>query len=880
MKSFLTATIALLCCQLFTFGQSSALLKIPANLDDSLFSTYYQQRVSLFRTLPTRAGSTIFLGNSITDGAEWTELFNNDPKIINRGISGDMTAGVLNRLTEVIRCKPAKIFLLIGTNDLAKGISTDSILKNIYLIAGLVHRGSPYTKLYIQSLTPVNSFYGKFSSHTANSAKIKTINQALARNGTVKDHPYTYLNIHDLFTDKEGLFDTQLTNDGLHLKGDAYQRWKHFLYPYVYDLQSRPALIPLPRELTWTSQAFSLYHPTAIHVNNDSLLDLAENIHKAIRDAGYQAAVNNQSNTKQSIKLSIEKVHAQRYPNEAYQLEVTSNHIQIKANTKEGLFRGIQTFRQLLRDGSVINGCKITDEPAYSWRGYLVDVGRNYQSMDLLKRQIDHMAALKMNVFHFHCTENIAWRFQIRSFPELTDPKNMERDKGQYYSTAEIKELIHYCKDRYITFMPEIDMPGHSAAFKRALGYDMQSDAGLAMVKKILTEITDTYHFPYIHIGADEVKITNQDFVPTVTKLLQDKAVKVIGWAPGGKYYPGVIRQLWGSDKGLTKKHIQRIDSRNLYVNHMDAEASVASIFNHGICGVQKGDNIHLGGTLCLWNDRRLSSGLHNLTQNPAYPAMVSFAERAWCGGGNHSNEVFVPDSTNEQYREFAAFENRLLDIKKEFFQNEPFPYVRQANIHWKIIGPYQNKGNLAKSFAPEKKEFDFTKAFNTTSATGATIILRHFWHPAAKGVLKDPKENTTYYGYAKYWSELDTTARMWIGFYDFSRSTATNSPKAGTWNNLSSRIWLNGRVINPPDWQRAGQTGNTETPYIDENYSFRQPQTVHLKKGWNQILVKAPIGKFNSGIWYAPYKWMFTAVFVTKQDEVNWEQDGRFYQK
>ncbi len=161
-------------------------------------------------------------------------------------------------------------------------------------------------------------------------------------------------------------------------------------------------------------------------------------------------------------------------------------------------------------------------------------------------------------------------------------------------------------------------------------------------------------------------------------------------------------------------------------------------------------------------------------------------------------------------------------------------------------------------------KHFEKTK--NSVDVNGATIILRHFWDPAVKGILDNPKKNTTYYAYSKYWSDIDTTALMWIGFYDFSRSTATATPKENTWNNLQSKIWLNDRIIAPPHWQRAGQEGNSEIPYVDENYYFRKPAVVHLKKGWNKILVKAPIGRFASDIWYAPNKWMFTAVFVQQE--------------
>ena len=116
----------------------------------------------------------------------------------------------------------------------------------------------------------------------------------------------------------------------------------------------------------------------------------------------------------------------------------------------------------------------------------MIDVGRNYMSVAGLKEQIDVMALYKLNVFHFHATEDIAWRLAISRYPQLTAPENMLRDKGLYYSKEEIRELIRYCRDRHIQFIPEIDMPGHSGAFKRAMHTDMQSDSGLLIVTSIL----------------------------------------------------------------------------------------------------------------------------------------------------------------------------------------------------------------------------------------------------------------------------------------------------------------------------------------------------------------------------------------------------------
>jgi N-acetyl-beta-hexosaminidase len=213
---------------------------------------------------------------------------------------------------------------------------------------------------------------------------------------------------------------------------------------------------------------------------------------------------------------------------------VNAASVKLVANTAHGIFNGMQTLKQLLRSGTMIDAVSITDWPAFSWRGYMIDVGRNYMSMPLLKQQIDVMAANKLNIFHFHATEDIAWRIASKQYPQLTAPEHMLRNKGMYYSEAEIKELINYCKERHITFVPEIDMPGHSAAFKRAMKTDMQSDSGLVIVKNILKEFCTTYDVPYIHIGADEVKITNKSFVPEVTAFIESMGKKVIGWQPGG----------------------------------------------------------------------------------------------------------------------------------------------------------------------------------------------------------------------------------------------------------------------------------------------------------------------------------------------------------
>ena len=495
----------------------------------------------------------------------------------------------------------------------------------------------------------------------------------------------------------------------------------------------------------------------------------------------------------------------------------------------------------------------------------MVDVGRNYQSVRQLKQQIDIMAHYKLNVFHFHLTENIAWRLQIRRYPQLTSPANMLRDKGKYYSVGDMHDLVAYCSDRFITLVPEIDMPGHSDAFTRTFGTNMQSEKGLSIVKNILAEVDSTYDLPYIHIGADEVKFTNKDFIPEVVKLIHEQGKHTIGWDPGGNYDDVTIRQLW-SDAAIENGNTRYIDSRGLYLNHMDPLESVVSIFERQLGDVNQENGHILGGEICLWNDRRVADEKDLLRMNPVYPAMLAFAERSWRGNGFPGAVADIGKAGSERAETFKEFENRLIDQKIAYFKNLPFPYTRQSNIQWKLFGPFANGGDLQKKFWPEIKGNSPEDSLAGKTAIGATIILRHWWYPALSAWLDTPEENTTWYGLTRFRSNSDTTAYLWIGFNDFSRSTATDEPGAGDWDNKKSCLWLNGKLIPPPRWNHAGEKGNAEIPLSDEGYSYRAPTIVQVKKGWNNILVKAPVGSFKGKDWQNPEKWMFTVVPVSSQ--------------
>lgn len=840
-------------------ANAMAQINLPV-LPDSLFPTYYHQRHSLFKTLPQTSHDIIFLGNSITDGNEWNELFN-DKKIKNRGISGDITAGVIRRIDEVAKRKPAKVFLLIGTNDLARGISADSVLKNILLIANFLKQEIPSSKVFVQSILPVNDVFGKFGSHTNKTDSILKINKQLETLATINQ--FTFVNLYPFFINQRGKLDTKYSNDGLHLLGEGYMLWKHLVFPYVYDLQQKPSLIPLPQQLSWKNGLFPLYKCHSIVAKDVTIKKEAELLRDILAKKGLQAFVSNiAAENELQIELKLNAAEFYDKSEEAYSLSVSDRKILLTAKTAHGIFNGIQTLRQLMRDGAMIYACEITDEPAFAWRGYMIDVGRNYMSMELLKQQIDVMAMYKLNVFHFHATEDIAWRFAIKQYPQLTAPETMLRNKGMYYTQAEIKELIAYCKERHITFVPEIDMPGHSAAFKRAMNTDLQSDSGIVIIKNILKEFCETYDVPYIHIGADEVKINNKNFVPEITAYIESLEKKVIGWQPGGNFTNSTIRQLWMDDNAhhTSNNDIQFIDSRHLYLNHMDPLEAVTTIYNRKICDKDKGDQYSLGGTICMWPDRAVAKEEDVLRMNPVYPGMLAFAERSWRGGGKAG---WIANLDDGDKTGFIDFENRLLENKELYFGDKIFKYAKQSNLIWKLYGPYDNYGDLTKQFLPETKNWSEASAKAYKEVTGGTIVLRHWWAPLIKGAIDKPQDSTTWYATTRIWADEEGDKDFWIGFNNLSRSPATDSPPQSEWNNKGDAVWVNDILILPPVWLRAGQKGNSEIPLIDEGYEYRSPTKIFLKKGWNDVLIKAPIGTFKGKDWQNPVKWEFTFVPV-----------------
>lgn len=230
---------------------------------------------------------------------------------------------------------------------------------------------------------------------------------------------------------------------------------------------------------------------------------------------------------------------------EAYRLEITPDSVFIQSATVTGVFRGEETLKQLLRFGKgTTSACVINDAPRYSWRGFMLDESRHFFGKEKVKQLLDIMASLRLNVFHWHLTDEPGWRIEIKKYPLLTKVGS----KGNYhdpsapaafYTQEDIKDIVAYAAARHIMIVPEFDMPGHATAACRA--YPELSGGGegrwkdftfhpckeetFRFINDVLDELITLFPSPYIHIGGDEVHFGNQEWFtdPQIQQFIKDK---------------------------------------------------------------------------------------------------------------------------------------------------------------------------------------------------------------------------------------------------------------------------------------------------------------------------------------------------------------------
>ena len=392
-----------------------------------------------------------------------------------------------------------------------------------------------------------------------------------------------------------------------------------------------------------------------------------------------------------SIVPSLPKVYFNK--EEAYRLRIGADGIYVDALERIGLYRGLQTLEQLLISAEKkgeLEACDIIDWPSFRMRGLMHDLGRAFIPMEELKKQVRLLAQYKVNMLHLHLTEHQAWRLQSKRYPQLTEARHTTRMPGKFYTLSELQDLVRLCKELRITLIPEIDMPGHSSAFSRAMGFDMQTPEGKRVVKDILTELAESLDVPYIHLGTDETDFTDKLFVPEMVEHVRSLGKKAIAWNPGWPFKSKEVDllHLWSS-KGRIVYGTPAIDSRYHYLNHYDLFADIQMLYSSKILGVTASNTNVMGAILAIWNDRYVESPRTIMQENAVYPNMLALAERAWLGGGagyfNAPTAALSPEASAETREAFVDFERRLLWHKDRVFAGEPFPYVAQSHAQWYI---------------------------------------------------------------------------------------------------------------------------------------------------------------------------------------------------
>ena len=329
-----------------------------------------------------------------------------------------------------------------------------------------------------------------------------------------------------------------------------------FLVAAPAAAQAPLPLVPLPASVQRLPQAFTVANGTAISARGHGAAVAARLLNERVRtDRGLALPLSN------SGAIRIERDGSIK-GDEAYRLTVDNRGIRIAAATDSGLIHGAMTLAQLLSPDSrfgrpvTLPGLRIDDAPRFRWRGYMADVARHFQPIESLKKNVDQMAALKLNMLHLHLTDDQGWRVEIKRYPDLTrigawrtEPNaggSPPKRYGGFYTQAQLKDLVAYAAERGITIVPEIDLPGHAQAVVASYPeYGVFGDRplvsgdwgvnpylidpgpkGIAFVKNVLDEIMAIFPGPYIHMGGDEAIKDQWQRSPRVQALMKEKGIK------------------------------------------------------------------------------------------------------------------------------------------------------------------------------------------------------------------------------------------------------------------------------------------------------------------------------------------------------------------
>lgn len=476
------------------------------------------------------------------------------------------------------------------------------------------------------------------------------------------------------------------------------------------QLAAQQYVLPTPSSVTATREApFVLRDPVVIALadSTQALLDAATLLSDAIgqrtgfrvrvlrRPATTEASPAEAAGSTGRIVLAAES-RAER--DEGYTLTVAAGEIRITGRSAAGTRWGVQTLRQLLppefedangprRAAWEIPAVRITDAPRFAWRGTMLDAGRHFLPVAAVKRHLDLMARYKLNVLHWHLTEDQGWRIAIERYPELTRvgawrTEEDGRVTGGFYTQAEVREVVEYARVRGIMVVPEIEMPGHSVAaiasypwlgctgdsLRVATQWGVFADvycpgkpSTFTFLEGVLDEVIALFPSPYVHIGGDEVPkdrwrscdscqalmrregLADEDelqrwFVNRIARYLEAKGRRLIGWNEimhGGALLPSAMVQSWEDSSWTRRAAVAGHDviaspSEWTYLNRSPGDLTLAQVYAFepvppGLTEAQRARV--LGSEVTFWSEHITSPTNLELM---AWPRQLAFAEIMW----------------------------------------------------------------------------------------------------------------------------------------------------------------------------------------------------------------------------------------------------------
>jgi hexosaminidase len=418
----------------------------------------------------------------------------------------------------------------------------------------------------------------------------------------------------------------------------------------------KPAIIPQPAEISAGDGKFEITSQTCLKFDgaNKDLKRIAGFLNDHLRKY-YNLSLNPADRSNDVIQLKL--APSEGLGKEGYKLNVGKNGIVITASAPNGIFYGIQSLKQLLPVGTAaapfpVPYVEIKDLPRFSWRGLHLDCGRHFFPVSCIKDYIDHMALYKLNTFHWHLTEDQGWRLEIKKYPKLTeigswrdetivDTKAQKYDGigyGGFYTQDQVKEIVKYAAERFITIIPEIEMPGHSSAalasypelgctggpYHVAQKWGIFEDVFCAgkeetfkFMEGVIDEVCRMFPSQYIHIGGDECPKASWKKCPLCQQRIKDQGLK-----DENELQSYFIRRM---EKYLVSKGKKLIGWEEILEGGLAPEATVMAWKRNtpagSIAAKQQHDVIRCPATHCYLNYYQVKDIAN---EPPGYPGWLS----------------------------------------------------------------------------------------------------------------------------------------------------------------------------------------------------------------------------------------------------------------